>query len=265
MKRILSVQDLSCVGRCSLTVALPILSAMGHSCSVLPTAVLSTHTGFAEPFVKDMTGELIPMAEHWKAQGISFDAASIGYLSDPAQAEAVQKALEGLTETVILDPAMADHGKLYSRMTADHVKAMRKLCRKAEVLLPNVTEAALLAEVSYEEACRDPATLLEKLTELGPRKVLITGVTEADSVGFVGIEDGRRFRYMTPSVPRKLHGTGDMFTAVFTGAYTEGRSCEEAGVLAARFVERTVKATKEVTPFGGEFEKQLPWLWEQMK
>ena len=151
MKKILSVQDLSCMGKCSTTVALPILSAMGLSCSVLPTAVLSTHTGFPEPNIRPLTEDLVPNAMHLARQGASFDGILVGYLANPEQAEAVLEVMNIFDCPVILDPAMADHGKLYSGMTQDHVAAMRDLASMAEVVLPNLTEACMLTGLPYGE------------------------------------------------------------------------------------------------------------------
>ena len=135
--QVLSIQDLSCMGKCSLTVALPILSAMGHSCSVLPTAVLSTHTGFPNPAVQPMTENLLPFAEHMESVGGSFDSICTGYLSDPQQAEVVCQVLDKFDCLKVIDPAMGDHGKLYSRMTEAHVEAMKQLCKRGDFLLPN--------------------------------------------------------------------------------------------------------------------------------
>ena len=144
MKRILVVEDLSCVGRCSLTVALPILSAMGINCSALPTAVLSTHTGFPSPHIHSLTEDIVPICRHFTEVGAEFDGILVGYLSDPEQAEAVAELIGSFDCPVILDPAMGDHGKLYKGITQDHVSVLRELSAMADVVLPNVTEACLL-------------------------------------------------------------------------------------------------------------------------
>jgi len=267
MERVLSVQDLSCMGKCSLTVALPVLSAMGCSCTVLPTAVLSTHTAFPGPYISSMTDQMLPMAEHWKAVGANFDAIGVGYLSDPRQAETAEQVLRLFDAPVVLDPAMGDHGKLYSGQTVSHVEAMARLCRRADFLLPNVTEAALLTGLPYRE--QTDAGYLKELTagllELGPKAVIITGLSwEENTTGFVcGDRAGLR-RYQAQRIPRSQHGTGDLFAAVFTGALVKGRSPYDAAALAARFVEKVVAATPQSTPFGAEFETQLPWLWKQL-
>ena len=258
MKGILSIQDLSCVGRCSTTVALPVLSAMGLRCSVLPTAILSTHTGFDQPYVLSLTQSIGPVADHWKSQDISFDGILIGYLSDPEQAAAVLELLDRFPGVVILDPVMGDGGKAYSRITPRHIGAMKKLCQRADVVLPNVTEAALLTGLSYEAALENPELLPEKLLALGAKDALVTGVEKDGKIGFAG-RDGL---FLATQHPKRLHGTGDLFAAVFAGAFLSGKPCRESGILAAQFVGRVVENTPAVTPFGPEFETQLPWLWD---
>lgn len=269
MKRVLSVQDLSCLGRCSLTVTLPVLSAMGCECSVLPTAVLSTHTAFPKPHVRSLTEDMESVCRHWESIGARFDAVSVGYLSDPAQAEAVGKLLDRFGSLVILDPAMGDHGTLYSGMTEDHVRAMARLCRKSHILLPNVTEAALLTGLSFRETA-DPGYLGELtagLLEFGAQAVLITGVSlKEGKTGFAGASSqAGSFSYQVPRISKDFHGTGDLYCAVFTGSLLSGLELEAAARLAAGFVERSISATREVTPYGVEFERQLPWLWQQLQ
>lgn len=269
MKSVLSIQDLSCVGRCSLTVALPVISAMGIRCSVLPTAVLSTHTGFPDPEVLPLTDRLDAFGQHWETVGITFDAVTTGYMADAGQAGAVLSLLKSYKaqgSIVIVDPAMGDHGKLYSRLREDHVCAMAKLCAQADIVLPNVTEAAMLTGTAYRE---DPdSDFLKVLTEklinrFGVKAVVITGVTGKDgTIGFCGRESqGEYFSYQTPVIPRQCHGTGDLYSAVFTGSLLRGRSVYDSGVLAADFVRRCVAATETVSPHGVAFESQIPYLF----
>lgn len=266
MKRVLSVQDLSCVGRCSLTVALPVLSAMGCRCSVLPTGVFSTHTGFPNPFSHPLTEDIPQIAAHWQSQGIGFDAIAVGYLADPRQAQVVEQVLSGYDCPVIVDPAMGDHGKLYSKLGPEHVSAMVSVCRKGTYLLPNVTEAALLTGIPYQETPDREYLhlLLERLLAFGAEAVIITGVTgKQGRIGFAGQVRGETpFFYERPCIPRQFHGTGDLFAAVFTGALLGGAAVPDAAATAARFVERCIEATKTVTPHGVEFETQLPYLWQ---
>ena len=268
MKRILTIQDLSCVGRCSLTVAQPILSAMGIACSVLPTAVLSTHTAFPNPHIRSLTEDMVPICQHWQEIGAEFDAILVGYLSDPEQAEAVLEVMNSFNCPVILDPAMGDHGKLYKGMTQEHVEAMADLASLSEVVLPNVTEASLLTGVPYKEQTDGHylRMMLEMLCKMKTKTVVITGTGASErDTGFAGIQKGEGlFSYRADKREQGIHGTGDMFSAVFAGAYVLGKDPMEAGELAAGFVERVLDATPNPTPFGAEFETQLPWLWQQL-
>ena len=265
--QVLSIQDLSCMGKCSLTVALPILSAMGISTSVLPTAVLSTHTGFPAPQVQPMTGNLLPFAEHIASVGGSFDAISTGYLSDPQQAEVVCQVLDKFDCLKVIDPAMGDHGKLYSRMTEDHVQAMAELCRRGNFLLPNLTEAAFLTELPYREDGDGVylKELCEAMAAFGADGVIVTGVNwDEATTGWAGYFSGQFFSYQAKRIGRSQHGTGDMFAAVTTGALAKGKPLHLAASLAAKFVEQVIAVTPASTPFGANFEPMLPWLWEQL-
>lgn len=269
MKSVLSIQDLSCVGRCSLTVALPVISAMGIRCSVLPTAVLSTHTGFPNPEVVSFTDRLEAFDNHWESVGISFDAVITGYMADPQQAQKVLPLLQkhkAQGSTVIVDPAMGDHGKLYSRLGQEHVAAMGQLCAEADILLPNITEAALLTNTPYQAETDTvyQRSLSEKLlSRYGAKAVIITGVTGKDgTIGFCGMDrTGDFFSYYTPVVPRQCHGTGDLYTAVFAGSLLRDKSFYDSGVAAADFVRRCVAATEAVSPHGVAFESQIPYLF----
>ena len=265
MKTVLSIQDLSCAGRCSLTVALPVLSSMGCRCSILPTAVLSTHTGFPDPHVISLTGDIEKIFGHFSRLDLRFDAVTTGYLADAAQIEAVLPVLRHFREKgslIIADPAMADHGRLYSRLGAAHVQAMAEICRCADILLPNVTEAALLTGLPYK-ADADAAygqALAETLLERFPATAaLITGVSgSSGTIGFTGCHRSSGcFSYETAIIPRQFHGTGDLFAAVFSGASLRGADPLHAGMEAADFVRACVAGTAEVTPHGVEFESQL--------
>jgi len=268
MKKILTIQDLSCVGKCSLTVALPILSAMGISCSVLPTAVLSTHTAFPGPHIRPLTEDILPVSEHLQRVGAEFDAILVGYLANPEQAEAVLEVMTAFDCPVILDPAMGDHGKLYSGITEERVSAMRDLSSMAKVVLPNVTEACMLAGIPYQQQTDGQVlrTLCQALCRMKTEMVVVTGVSPAEGkTGFAGLQKGEgMFSYTADRREKSLHGTGDMFSAVFAGAYVLGRDPMESAELAAAFVERVIDNTPAATPFGAEFETQLPWLWEQL-
>ena len=269
MKQILSVQDLSCLGRCSLTVSMPVLSAMGHCCTPLPTTLLSTHTAFPNPHVHPLTGDILPICGHWQTIGAEFDAISIGYLSDPAQIEAVSTLLSLFNSFTILDPAMGDNGKLYSGISPEQIPAMAQLCSKAHLLLPNATEAALLTKLPYRTS-GDAAyytELAEGLLSLGAESVIITGASLSENTtGFFGLtRQTGAFSYQAPKLAKTFHGTGDLFSAVTAGGLLTGLTTQNAARLAAKFVERAISATPAETSYGIAFEPQLPWLWQQLQ
>lgn len=267
MKRVLSIQDLSCLGKCSLTVALPVLSAMGCNTAVLPTALLSTHTAFDSPYCKDLTADLLPVARHWKQVGAEFDVIGVGYLANPEQAETVDRVLDDFSGIVVVDPVMGDQGKRYTGITPAHADAVAKLCRRANVLLPNVTEACLLTGIPYEEN-PDGAyyeKLLQAMKIFGAETVILTGVSLAPGqTGVMGIDGQKTFSYQTKKLPRSCHGTGDLFAAVVAGGIASGKTPEQVATLAADFICRVIEATNESSPFGVEFESLLPWLWENL-
>lgn len=269
MKQVLSVQALACVGRCGLTVALPVLSAMGCQCSVLPTTLLSTHTGFSHPHKQDLKEHFAPIWAHWQAQNVQFDAITVGYLASPEQAQGVLSLLEQFPAFTVVDPVMGDRGKLYSGITEAHIQAMKSLCKAGNILLPNVTEAALLTGMEYRETADEGyfRELAQGMLAFGADAAVVTGVSAGQGrIGFSGaMKTGEVFSYDALCIPKTLHGTGDLFCAALTGAYLRGMDVKKAATLAAQFIERVVAATKEQTFFGAEFESQLPWLWENCK
>lgn len=270
MKRILTMQDLSCLGKCSLTVILPVISAMGVECSVLPTAVLSTHTGFPNPHVSDLSAQIGPILDHWSTLGVEFSGILTGYQANPAQADIARNLIERFgSETclTICDPAMADHGKLYSGLTQEMVGAMLALCRNADLSLPNITEGAMLAGIPCR-ACADEsycAEIAQALHSKGIRSVLLTGMERAPGqTGFFFSDGKNTCSYSTARLPRNFHGTGDLFAAVVMGARMRGLDVAKAGALAAEFVKRCIAATPQVTPYGVAFEPELKWLTRQI-
>lgn len=267
-KRILTIQDISCVGQCSMTVALPILSACGHEVCILPTAVLSTHTGgFGKPVVQHLNVD--GMWRHWKEQGIDFDAILVGYLGSVSAVEMVSQILNEMLApggVAIVDPAMADHGKLYSGFDGAYAEAMQKLCAKAHIMLPNITEAAMMAGMEYR-ADFDEAYLDELLEKLPGRDVVLTGVGfTPDQTGAAVRRGGEVTFFHTPKVGRSYSGTGDMFAACFTGCLLQGKTMEEAASLACRYILRAIEATVESPAhwYGVKFETALPWLMNQL-
>lgn len=274
MKRVVSIQDISCLGRCSLTVALPVISAMGVECAVLPTAVLSTHTVFSGFTCQDLTGQIDAVAGHWAAQGIGFDAIYTGYLASAAQTEAVCRFFDRFKtpETLLfVDPAMADHGRLYTGFDDDFPRAMAQVCARADVIVPNLTEASLLTglpyRTEYDEAYLHE--LLRALSELGPRHAAVTGVQpEPGRLGVMAYDKaaGRFYTYTTEHIPASFHGTGDVYAAACVGALMNGMALEESLALAADYTVECIRRTErsEANWYGVEFEKAIPYLVERI-
>lgn len=272
MKRIVTVQDISCLGKCSLTVALPIISAMGVEACVLPTAVLSTHTAFKGFTFRDLTSDIKPIADHWKNEKIHFDAIYTGYLGSFEQIELMQKFIEdfGNADTItVVDPCMADNGALYSGFTQEFAFKMAKLCGRANVILPNMTEASFLLGIPYVEKGYDQdyvKKVLVDLAALGAEKVVLKGISfSEDKMGIASYDSKtQKFNwYFHKKMPQNFHGTGDIFASVVTGALMRGKSLEEAYTLAADFVVESIEQTlaeKDWHWYGVNFEKAIPGL-----
>ena len=272
MKRVMSIQDISCVGKCSLTVALPIISAMGMECSIVPTAVLSTHTQFSDFTFRDLTDDMEPIKEHWKKEGFKFDAIYTGYLGSKRQIDIVADYFDTFKKddnVIIMDPAMADNGQLYAGFDEVFAKEMSKLCGKADIILPNISEASLMLGVKYpgEDASIDEVKdLLLKLAKFGPKHAVITGVELEDGkFGFMGYDTEKKefYSYGNEKVDMKSHGTGDVFASTFTGALMNDKSVYEALKIAADFTRAAILNTyndpNSVT-YGVNFEKEIPML-----
>ena len=273
-KRILTIQDISCVGQCSLTVALPILSACGVETCVLPSAVLSTHTaGFTGFTVRDLTEDMPAIKNHWLKEGIRFDAIYTGYLGSTQQIGYVadifaETGAEGCVKVV--DPAMADNGKLYPAFDATYVEEMKGLCAKADYVVPNITEACFLAGVEYrteyDRAYID--LLLEKLTAIGCKNVILTGVSyAAGKTGIVVLENGNYAYYEHELLPNSCHGTGDIYASAFVGAFVRGKSAYDAAAIAANYTMECIRYTATLHNhwYGAAFEPVLGKLIDSLK
>lgn len=267
MKRLLTIQDVSCVGQCSTTVALPLVSACGIECAVLPPAILSNHTGgFKTWSFTDLTGELPQVEAKWVEQGIRFDAFYTGYVCeshiDPILS--IMKSCANSGAIRFVDPAMADNGVLYTGFAADFPAKMARLAEGADYLLPNLTEAALLVGEQpclsgYSQA--DIETLIAKLHALGAKNVVLTGVSFAPEKLGTAVSDGTKVEYdFNERLTRSAHGTGDVFASVFAGAVLRGKSMLEASALAADIVCASIEQTDEDHWYGVSFEKTIPLL-----
>ena len=270
MKRVVTMQDLSCLGRCSLTVIHPTISAMGVECAVLPTALLSTHTAFPAPAVTDLSGFTRPILDHWETIGAKFDGILTGYLANEDQMALALELIDrfGDNAVVVQDPAMGDHGRLYSGIGPEMVDLHRRLCAQADLVLPNLTEGAMLAGIAYQdrtdrEFCQQIAA---ELLKTSAKAVLLTGYSPTpDTVGFYYCDGVTEFAHAGPKIPRSCHGTGDLFAAVTMGGMMRGLSAPEAGALAAAFIHRAIAKTGKNCRFGVEFEEELGWLFRQCR
>jgi len=271
MKRIVTVQDISCVGKCSLTVALPIISAMGVETAILPTAVLSTHTMFSEFTCKDLSDQIEPITAHWQREGITFDAIYTGYLGSFAQIDLMKTFFDTFkTEhnLIFVDPAMADNGKLYPAFDEAFARHMATLCAKADVIVPNITEACFMTDTEYREQYDEDYVrmLLQKLAALGTKICILTGVSlEEGKTGAMGLdtEKNRWFRYSHEKLPVSFHGTGDVFSSTCLGAIVRGCSWEQAVQIAADYTAECIRLTLQdpAKPwYGVNFEEAIPYL-----
>lgn len=275
-KRLLTIQDISCVGQCSLTVALPVISACGIETAILPSSVLSNHTakGFTGWTFCDLTEEMPKILEQWKKENISFDAFYTGYVSKSQIPYIInimkQTARPGALK--IVDPVMADNGLLYKGFDEDFPQHMLTLCREADVVLPNITEASLMLGLPYKAKDYDEAyikSLIMGLIEKGARRVVLTGVSfEENKLGIACYEpdsDGIKY-YFNMRYDVSLHGTGDAYASAFVGALMRGKSLLESASIAADFVVESIRITIQDPDhwYGVKFEKALPYLISRM-
>ena len=273
MKRVVSIQDISCLGKCSLTVALPIISAMGVETCVVPTAVLSTHTGGFKNFTfHDLTQEIDPISDHWANENIHFDAIYTGYLGSFEQIDLVGKVFDrfgGDGTLVYADPAMADNGVLYPGFTPEFAKKMGELCGKADVIVPNLTEASFMLGIDYVGDNYDEAyikKLLKDLTGLGCKTAVLTGVSfEPGKIGAMAYDSATDSysSYFNEKLPVSFHGTGDVFASACVGALMNGKDLTGALKIAVDYTLECIRETQkdpEARWYGVSFEAAIPML-----
>ena len=275
LKRIAAVHDLSCFGRCALTVIAPALSAMGYQVIPIPTCLLSTHTGgFTDMYFEDMTEQMRAIIDHFDRLGLRFDAIYTGFLGSAKQIELVGDLIDRFADDktlVLVDPVMGDDGKLYSTYTTELMLGMKHLCEGASVITPNLTEACFLCENEYidtADMCREElenfaAGLCDKLSALGAKKIVITGMPARDGELAVygrDTESGDSCFYCFKRSPKNYPGTGDLFASVFLGSIMRGDGFDRAIHLAADFTHRVMDYSTEFdTPVrdGVAFERFL--------
>lgn len=266
-KRVLTIQDISCFGQCSLTVALPILSLCGAETVILPSAVLSTHTcGFTGFTVRDLTSDIPDIAKHWEKEGIRFDVFYTGYLGSTEQIGYVKDIFARLPKEkaiTVVDPAMADGGKLYPAFDMEYVENMKSLVDGADFVVPNVTEACFLTGIEYKEApyTKEYIESLEKgLIALGAKTVVLTGVAYREGTTGVSVyQNGIEEHYEHKLMPQGSHGTGDIFASAFTGALTCDKTPFESAKIAADYALLCIEASQgdETHRYGAKFEPKL--------
>ena len=273
MKRVLTIQDISCLGKCSITIALPVISALGSEAVILPTAVLSTHTMFKNFTVKDLSDQIEPITQHWLSEGVKFDAIYTGYLGTPEQIDQMKELFtqfRGENTLVFVDPVMADNGKLYPAFDMAYAKKNAELCGAADIIVPNITEAAFMTDMEYrEEKDHDEEyikKMLGRLAELGAHVNVLTGVSlEPGKTGVMGFdtETGDYYLYQNDKINATFHGTGDLFSSTCVGEMMKGKSWQDAMRIAAEYTARTIEVTMQNPDkpwYGVDFEATLPEL-----
>ena len=277
-KRVAAIHDLSGFGKCSLTVALPILSAAGIETSALPTAILSTHTGGISGYTyRDLTEDMRPVMKHWTSLDIKFNAIYTGFLGSFEQLDIVKEFFDAFRQEdnlILVDPVMGDNGELYTVFTREFAAGMRMLCQKADIIVPNLTEAALLLDEPYHPGPYTHAyieSLLRKLGALGPQKVVLTGVYfKEDELGAATYDrttDTIDYVF-TQKIPGYYHGTGDVFASALLSALLNDFSLIDAAAIAVHFttdsIRRTYKAKTDYR-FGVNFEQSFPDFLKELK
>lgn len=276
MKKILTIQDISCFGKCSLTVALPLLSAMGIETVILPTAVLSTHTLFKGFTCKDFSDQLKPITDHWKKEGITFDAIYTGYLGTEEEIDTVISIIENFRNEntlVFVDPAMGDNGKLYPAFNEHYAKKNADLCAVADIADPNITEASYLTGLPYKETYTEDYVkeMLLALATIGTKIPILTGVSLSEGkTGAMGYDTDKKefFHYQNDRIPASYHGTGDIFSSVLAGAFVLGIDRTNALKIAADYTAHTIAETlknPENPWYGVDFELTIPELISSLK
>jgi pyridoxine kinase len=278
LKRVVAIHDISGFGKCSLTVVLPIISAAGIEVTVLPTAILSTHTGGFTGFTyRDLTEDIQPISDHWQSLELKFDAIYTGFLGSFEQLDLVGRFFDRFKtpdNLILVDPVMADNGELYKIFTPEFAIGMSRLCQKADLIVPNLTEAALLLGEAYNPGPYNEtyiSELLKKLSGLGPKQVVLTGVFFNEHELGAATYDaatGDITYFFEHRVPGYYHGTGDVFGSALLAAVTNGFSLSKAAEIAVRFtgsaIRKTALAGTDIR-FGVNFEQTIPELLKNLK
>ena len=275
MKRILTIQDISCLGKCSITIALPVISALGTECVILPTAVLSNHTLFKSFTCKDLSDQIEPICEKWMDEDVKFDGVYTGYLGTIEQIEMMKGIFRtfGKDGIVFVDPVMADNGKLYPAFDMDYAMKNAELCAEADIIVPNITEASIMTGMEYKEEYDESYVkeLLDRVSKLGAKISVLTGVSLSEGkTGVMGYdkEKDEVYVYQNDKVGAMFHGTGDLFSSTAVGAMMGGKDWKDAMRIAADYTAHTIAVTLEDPKkpwYGVDFEATIPDLIEMAK
>lgn len=276
MKRVLTIQDISCFGKCSITVALPVISAMGVETVILPTALLSAHTQFSGFTFKDLSDQLFPIIENWKKHNIKFDAIYTGYLGSEEEIETVKYIINEFRDEntiVFVDPAMGDNGVLYPLFDENYAHKNGELCSIADIIVPNLTEACYMMDIKYREKYDEEylKEVLKKLSDNGSTIAVLTGVSlKEGKTGVMGYDKSREefYIFQTDRVPKSSHGTGDLFSSAAVGAMMNGIDWKDAMRLAALYTAKTIEVTMNNPQdhwYGVDFETTIPYLLELIR
>ncbi|MER2180911.1 MAG: pyridoxamine kinase [Desemzia incerta] len=276
--KVLVIQDISASCQISMNVAVPILSSLNNSTHMLPTALLSTHTGagFEDYTYLDLTSEMSKILDHWKQLGLSFDGVLVGYLGSHKQIEIVKRIIKEFATPeaiIVLDPVMGDHGELYDGFDEEYVQEMRELCQLSTVIIPNLTEAAYLTKIPYQKGphiSEDVERLMKNMVQLNKKQVVLTGVMLSENeIGAASMtqKDQQVSYAFSPVYPGRFEGTGDVFSSVIAGFLFQQISLDLAMTSAVEYVEKVIKRTLKNRPslrFGVQFETDLLFLIERL-
>ena len=271
MKRVLTVQDISCLGKCSTTIALPVISALGSETVILPTALLSTHSIFEDFTCKDLSDQIMPIAKHWQSQDVKFDAIYTGYLGTEEEIDMMKELFRmfgGEDTLIIVDPAMGDRGVLYPAFDEAYAKKNTELCAGADIILPNITEASFMTGLPYKEEYDEAyiKEMLQALNALGAKVSILTGVSLGPGkTGIMGYdrEKDTYFSYQNEKIGAQFHGTGDLFASTFVGEVMKGLDWTDAIRIAADYTAHTIEVTMQNPKkswYGVDFETTIPDL-----
>ena len=271
--KILTIQDISCYGQCSITVALPIISAFGIETVILPSAVLSTHTaGFTDFTVRDLTEDLPKIKEHWEKEGIYFDAIYTGFIASIEQLDYIKDIIDSRLKPdglVFVDPAMADHGEFYNGFDQEFADKMGELCKVGDYILPNTTEACYILHKPWKEqfSQEEMLDMAEELADFTKRHVILKGYEHNNNeLGMIVLdkEESSCDIVYNDKIDYVSHGTGDVFASAFVGSTMLGKSPSEAASVAGEFTKRAIEKTvgDDDHKYGVKFEQVIPELYD---